>query len=77
VWSALVLQRRQLGNQVSLLISAGMSHVTRNSGLDIASDDASLRLEEHGKVSYDAKRDQWQVRFPNNVIIGRVHLCVI
>lgn len=30
------------------------------SGLDIASGDVTLKLEEHGKVSYSAKRDQWQ-----------------
>jgi pre-mRNA-processing factor SLU7 len=30
------------------------------SGLDIAPDEVSLKFEEHGKVSYSAKRDQWQ-----------------
>ena len=30
------------------------------SGLDIAADEVSLKLEDHGKVSYSAKRDQWQ-----------------
>ena len=30
------------------------------SGIDIAEDEVSLRLEDHGKISYDAKRDQWQ-----------------
>ena len=30
------------------------------SGLDIASDDVVLNLEDHGKVSYAAKRDKWQ-----------------
>lgn len=29
-------------------------------GVDIAPDEVSLRLEEHGKVSFDAKRDQWK-----------------
>ena len=29
------------------------------SGLDIAPDEQSLILENHGKVSYDAKRDSW------------------
>lgn len=29
------------------------------SGLDIAADEVSLSLENHGKVSYDAKRDSW------------------
>lgn len=29
------------------------------SGLDIAPDEASLNLADFGKVSYDAKRDQW------------------
>lgn len=29
-------------------------------GLDIAPDEVSLKFEEHGKVSYSAKRDQWQ-----------------
>jgi len=30
------------------------------SGLDIAPDEASLQLEQHGKVSYSTKRDAWQ-----------------
>lgn len=30
-------------------------------GIDIAPDEAILDLEKHGKISYDAKRDQWQV----------------
>lgn len=30
------------------------------SGIDIAPDEVVLKLEEHGKVAYDAKRDQWQ-----------------
>eukprot|EP01038_Epipyxis_sp_PR26KG_P006676 gene6676-9159_t len=30
------------------------------SNLDIAPDEATLHLESHGKVSYDAKRDQWK-----------------
>jgi pre-mRNA-processing factor SLU7 len=30
------------------------------SGLDIAPDEVVLKLEDHGKVSYDAKRDQWK-----------------
>jgi len=30
------------------------------SGLDIAPDEVSINLEDHGKISYDAKRDQWQ-----------------
>jgi pre-mRNA-processing factor SLU7 len=30
------------------------------SGLDIAPDEVSFNLENHGKVSYDAKRDQWK-----------------
>eukprot|EP00602_Paraphysomonas_sp_CaronLab_P004398 CAMPEP_0185033266 /NCGR_PEP_ID=MMETSP1103-20130426/22034_1 /TAXON_ID=36769 /ORGANISM="Paraphysomonas bandaiensis, Strain Caron Lab Isolate" /LENGTH=511 /DNA_ID=CAMNT_0027569477 /DNA_START=307 /DNA_END=1842 /DNA_ORIENTATION=- len=30
------------------------------SGVDIAPDEVVLKMEEHGKVSYDAKRDQWQ-----------------
>lgn len=29
------------------------------SGLDIAPDEVSLYLENHGKISYDAKRDNW------------------
>jgi len=29
-------------------------------GENIAADDVSLRLEDYGKVSYDAKRDQWK-----------------
>ena len=29
-------------------------------GLDIAPDDVTVRLTDHGKVSYDAKRDNWQ-----------------
>ena len=29
-------------------------------GLDIASDEISLQLEQHGKVSYSTKRDAWQ-----------------
>lgn len=29
------------------------------SGLDIAPDEVSLHLENHGKVSFDAKRDSW------------------
>lgn len=29
-------------------------------GLDIASDDVTLRLDKYGKLSYDAKRDAWQ-----------------
>lgn len=28
-------------------------------GLDIAPDDVVLNFEQHGKVSYDAKRDYW------------------
>jgi pre-mRNA-processing factor SLU7 len=31
-------------------------------GLDIAPDDVHLKLEDYGKVSFSAKRDQWQVR---------------
>lgn len=30
------------------------------SGLDIAADEVTMKLEEYGKVSYDAKRDQWK-----------------
>ena len=30
------------------------------SGLDIAPDEVTMKLEDHGKVSYDAKRDQWK-----------------
>jgi len=30
------------------------------SGMDIAHDEVALSLEDHGKISYDAKRDQWQ-----------------
>lgn len=30
------------------------------SGLDIAPDEVTMKLEEYGKVSYDAKRDQWK-----------------
>lgn len=30
------------------------------SGLDIAADEVTMKLEDHGKVSYDAKRDQWK-----------------
>lgn len=30
------------------------------SGLDIAPDEVSINLADHGKISYDAKRDQWQ-----------------
>mmetsp|Transcript_25702 Transcript_25702/g.43291 ORF Transcript_25702/g.43291 Transcript_25702/m.43291 type:complete len:664 (+) Transcript_25702:63-2054(+) len=30
------------------------------SGTDIAADEVVLKMEEHGKVAYDAKRDQWQ-----------------
>lgn len=30
------------------------------SGLDIAKDEVTLRLEDHGKVSYSTKRDSWQ-----------------
>ena len=30
------------------------------SGTDIAADEVILKMEEHGKVAYDAKRDQWQ-----------------
>ena len=30
------------------------------SGLDIAPDDVVLKLEDHGKVSFAAKRDQWK-----------------
>ena len=30
------------------------------SGADIAADEVVLKMEEHGKVAYDAKRDQWQ-----------------
>lgn len=30
------------------------------SGTDIAADEVILKMEEHGKIAYDAKRDQWQ-----------------
>eukprot|EP01041_Mallomonas_annulata_P010435 gene10435-21776_t len=30
------------------------------SGIDIAKDEVILKLEEYGKIAYDAKRDQWQ-----------------
>mmetsp|Transcript_6709 Transcript_6709/g.11212 ORF Transcript_6709/g.11212 Transcript_6709/m.11212 type:complete len:613 (+) Transcript_6709:52-1890(+) len=30
------------------------------SGLDIAPDEVTMDLEKHGKVSFDAKRDQWK-----------------
>jgi pre-mRNA-processing factor SLU7 len=30
------------------------------SGLDIAPDEVVMKLEDHGKVSFDAKRDQWK-----------------
>lgn len=35
-------------------------------GLDIAQDDITLILTDHGKVSYDAKRDNWQGYNPSN-----------
>jgi pre-mRNA-processing factor SLU7 len=33
-------------------------------GVSLAADEVILDLEKHGKISYDAKRDQWQVRPP-------------
>jgi pre-mRNA-processing factor SLU7 len=43
-------------------------------GIDISPDDVVLNLEEHGKVSYSAKRDQWKGYDPsefNEVVISR------
>ena len=36
-------------------------------GVTIASDEVILDLEKYGKITYDAKRDQWQVK--NNLTI--------
>jgi pre-mRNA-processing factor SLU7 len=43
------------------------------SGLDLAEDEVELRLEQHGNLSYDGKRDQWSGYNPEEyeAVIGK------
>ena len=49
------------------------------SGLDIAPDEIVLKLEEYGKVSFSAKRDQWKGNnhHPNNLFFTLSSLCYV
>lgn len=44
---------------LSLLPVVIMEHV-QVTGMDIAADEVVLNLADHGKLSYDGKRDAWQ-----------------
>ena len=49
------------------------------SGLDIAPDEIVLKLEEYGKVSFSAKRDQWKGNnhHPNCLYFNLSSLCYV